>query len=187
MVPDNQHVIDSIRRGDYTILRKIYKETQVEFHQWAFSRYKIPSREAEEIFQTTVIIFYEKVTSADFTLSSQWKTFLFAVGKNKIREYLRAQGKLAKWEEALDTDVHENIALDEESEVDFQAELVIKCIGELGASCKELIMAFYYQKLALEEISPKLGYKNPNSAKNQKFKCMQRLKELFLKHYQGIS
>ncbi len=185
MTLDNQSVMDSLKHGDYYVLKRIYRETRQEFNQWAFAQYKIPLSEAEEIFQTTVIIFYEKMSRGTVELSSHWKTYLFAIGKNKIREYLRSLGKSIALDDLGEGEPFE-IPTDDKDAVDEQTVLVIKCIEELGQSCKELIMAFYYQKMALDEISARLGYKNAYSAKNQKFKCMQRLKELFIKQYRPL-
>jgi RNA polymerase sigma factor (sigma-70 family) len=178
MVLENQQVIDSLKKGEHSVLRTIYQDTRKEFQRWAYTQYSVPSGETDEIFQTSIIIFYEKVTSERLQLSSHWKTYLFAIGKNKIREYLRASAKTS----SLDTILEESEPLDDEDEWqgDEQADLVIKCLDTLGAPCKDLIVAFYYKKLALEDISVKLGYKNSNSAKNQKFKCMQRLKDLYI-------
>lgn len=182
MALENQFVIDSLKQGDHSVLRRIYKETQKEFQQWSFSQYNLPNTEAEEIFQNTVIIFYEKVISGNLDLSSNWKTYLFAIGKNKIREYIRVSGRSSSIEALTRTEsIHE--IEEDEMEVDVQAALVIKCIDKLGPPCKDLIVAYYYHKMALEDIGVKFGYKNSNSAKNQKFKCMQRLKDLFLKQY----
>ncbi len=185
MTLDNQYVIDSLRHGDHAVLRRIYKETQKEFQQWSFSQYKLPSGESEEIFQNTVIIFYEKIVSGGLDLSSHWKTYLFAIGKNKIREYLRAAGRSSSLEGVLTAEPEDSLEEDE-LEVDGQRDLVIKCIDKLGSPCKDLIVAYYYKKMALDEISLQLGYKNSNSAKNQKFKCMQRLRDLFLQLYKPM-
>ena len=50
---------------------------------------------------------------------------------------------------------------------------------DLGEPCKTLIEDFYINRLSMEEISEKFGYTNADNAKNQKYKCLQRLKRLF--------
>jgi RNA polymerase sigma factor (sigma-70 family) len=182
---ENIHVIDSLKKGEHTVLRKIYQETRKEFQKWAFTQFGVPSGETDEIFQTSIIIFYEKVTSHRLVLSSHWKTYLFAIGKNKIREYWRAAAKSTSLDTVLD-DESEPMNEEDEFAGDQQANLVIKCIDTLGPPCKDLIVAFYYKNMPLEDISVKLGYKNSNSAKNQKYKCMQRLKDLYLENATSI-
>jgi hypothetical protein len=36
----------------------------------------------------------------------------------------------------------------------------------------------YYHNCSIEDITKKFGYKNADTAKNQKYKCMQRLKKI---------
>lgn len=177
---DNSSVIALLKGGDQGVLRRIYKETGKEFLSWIYTQAKISNQEAEEIFQDSLLVFYEKMIAPAFSLSSHWKTFLFAIGKNKLREFLRRNQRAVSFEESTHDRVTE---AEDDIEVDESTTLVIKCIEELGAPCKDLILAYYYHTLSLEEASLKLGYKNANSAKNQKFKCMQRLKELFLQRY----
>src|SRR5436190_20064284 len=145
MVLENQQVIDSLKKGEHSVLRKIYHETRKEFQKWAFTQYSVPSGETDEIFQTSIIIFYEKVTSDRLELSSHWKTYLFAIGKNKIREYLRASSKSSFLDTILN-DESEPLNVEDEWVGDEQANLVIKCIDTLGPPCKDLIVAFYYKK-----------------------------------------
>ena len=49
----------------------------------------------------------------------------------------------------------------------------------LGEPCRSIIEDFYIRDFSMENISEKFGYTNPENAKNQKYKCLQRLKKLF--------
>ena len=52
-------------------------------------------------------------------------------------------------------------------------------LGLLGEPCKTLITDYYVKHMSMEEIADKFGYTNSNNAKNQKYKCLQRLKKIF--------
>ena len=56
--------------------------------------------------------------------------------------------------------------------------LVGKCFDQLGDPCHTLLDLFYYQKKSMEDITIELNYKNSDSAKNQKYKCLERLRKL---------
>lgn len=60
-----------------------------------------------------------------------------------------------------------------------------KAIGSLGEPCKSLIEAFYIQKRNMQEIASHFGYTNADNAKNQKYKCLMRLKKLFFAQYKN--
>jgi predicted DNA-binding protein YlxM (UPF0122 family) len=57
----------------------------------------------------------------------------------------------------------------------------------LGEPCKSIIEDFYIADLSMEEISVKFNYTNADNAKNQKYKCLQRLKKLFFENYKEAS
>jgi hypothetical protein len=62
-----------------------------------------------------------------------------------------------------------------------------KAINNLGEPCKSLLEAFYMQKKNMQEIAASFGYTNPDNAKNQKYKCLMRLKKLFFMQYKTES
>jgi hypothetical protein len=60
-----------------------------------------------------------------------------------------------------------------------------KAIVSLGEPCKSLIEAFYIQKRNMQDIASQFGYTNADNAKNQKYKCLMRLKKLFFAQYKN--
>ena len=56
-------------------------------------------------------------------------------------------------------------------------------LEELGEPCATLIKDFYIRKMNMDEISDKFGYTNSDNAKNQKYKCLQRLKRLYFDNF----
>jgi hypothetical protein len=47
----------------------------------------------------------------------------------------------------------------------------------LGDPCKELLECFYYKNLSWSEIASRLGYSSAASARNQKYKCLERIRK----------
>ena len=58
-----------------------------------------------------------------------------------------------------------------------------RAMGGLGEPCKSLLEAFYIQRKNMSEIAGSFGYTNPDNAKNQKYKCLIRLRKLFFSEY----
>ena len=48
---------------------------------------------------------------------------------------------------------------------------------------KELLESYYLRKKNMSEIAKEFGYTNADNAKNQKYKCLMRLKKIFFGHY----
>ncbi len=57
---------------------------------------------------------------------------------------------------------------------------VRKAVYAMGEPCAPLLLLFYWDKLTWEDIALQLHYKDANSAKSQKYKCIQKLKAKFL-------
>ena len=68
---------------------------------------------------------------------------------------------------------------------DQEFTMMEKAIGSLGEPCKSLIEAFYIQKRNMQDIATQFGYTNADNAKNQKYKCLMRLKKLFFAQYKN--
>ncbi len=69
-------------------------------------------------------------------------------------------------------DVNENIP-------EEQVMILRYCLDKLGDPCNTLLKKFYYEQCNMVEICEEMGYKNPESARNQKYKCLQRLRKLY--------
>jgi len=62
---------------------------------------------------------------------------------------------------------------------DLQFSKMEESLLMLGEPCRTIIQDFYMQNKSMQEICDKFGYTNPENAKTQKYKCLQRLKKLF--------
>jgi len=79
--------------------------------------------------------------------------------------------------------VEEEIEEHEKRNIEF--EMMDKAIGSLGEPCKSLLEAYYLQKQNMQVIAANFGYTNADNAKNQKYKCLMRLKKIFFEHYKN--
>ncbi len=163
----------------------VYQEHRSEFINWTLARYSIDRQEARDIYQNTILIFYENILTGKLvSLNSTLKTYLFAIGRNKIREYLRDRSRLVSppdkpdaYGAAREESTSDGSDNDTDLEQDYRAELFRQCLDNLGEPCKGVLVAYYYHKLSMTEIAEQFGYKNESTAKNSKYKCLQRLKK----------
>lgn len=75
--------------------------------------------------------------------------------------------------------------LEEHEKRDAEFEMMNKAISSLGEPCKSLLEAYYLQKQNMQVIAASFGYTNSDNAKNQKYKCLMRLKKIFFAHYKN--
>ncbi|WP_293896830.1 sigma-70 family RNA polymerase sigma factor [Sporocytophaga sp.] len=135
--------------------------------------------EAMDIYQEAFIIFYEKLKTENFKLQCQAKTFLYSICRNlwlkKLTEKKRFPAITNESENFIS--VEDSILEAEYRENDFlKLQSALNLIGE---PCKGLLEDFYLHQKSMEEIRIKFQYTNADNAKNQKYKCLQRLKKLF--------
>ena len=175
---DNR-VISQIRDGGQAELGIVYEENRAEFIHWITKEFHCSLDDSKDIYQLTILIFYDNVKSGKLEhLVSSVKTYLYGIGKNVARENLRRSKRnipinQEKWlKETLIDD-------SEQPAEEYLFTMAQDALTGLGMPCQQLLEMYYYEKKSMEEISEKLNYKNADTAKNQKCKCMARLRKLF--------
>ena len=165
-------------------LKEIYTSYRNEFLLWAVRHHSCTMDEAMDVFQQSVIIFYENIVSGKLTeITTQVKTYIFSIGKNKILELLRSKKKLAP--EFNDQIYEDSSYVDSEMEEEYEEKLkyVESGLGKLGDPCKSILTQYYYHKKSMVEISQIMQYKNSDTVKNLKYKCIQRLRRILKADY----
>jgi RNA polymerase sigma factor (sigma-70 family) len=134
--------------------------------------------EAKDIFQESLIIFIEKVKNG-FRPDCQVRTFVYSIARRlwlkRLAEKSRMFGGIEEMEEFLPCEV-------EISEEEFSQKEMVKlteALSRIGEPCRSLLTDFYINSLGLEELTVKFRYTNKDNTKNQKYKCLQRLKKIF--------
>jgi len=138
--------------------------------------------EARDIFQEAMIALYQKAKSDSFVLTSQIKTYVYSICRRLWLKRLQQLGKTTNGIENF-----EAIAVEDDVEIHERrnAELGImdRALNSLGEPCKSLLEAFYIERKSMDQIALLFGYTNADNAKNQKYKCLMRLKKLFFSQY----
>jgi hypothetical protein len=75
--------------------------------------------------------------------------------------------------------------LEEHERIASEFQAMEKAISSLGEPCKSLLEAYYLEKKNMQEIAMNFGYTNADNAKNQKYKCLMRLKKIFFSQYKN--
>lgn len=176
---DNE-ILKLIRNNDGNGLSVLYEAYRSEFLHWIRRFAHCDQDEAKEYYQAAVLIVYENVHQGTMdNLKSSLKTYLFGIGKNLAWQSYRQDIRKQKAGAAF---YLENYITEQSPELaqwqDHQLDLVRECFQLLGDPCRTLLDLHYFQRKSMEEISSQLAYKNADTAKNQKYKCMERLRRM---------
>lgn len=141
--------------------------------------------DAKDIFQEAMIVLYEKVRSGSFELNCQLKTFLYSVSRRLWLKRLQQQNRYSAPGDSMEQviAVEEDLEAHEQRNAEF--EMMEQAINHLGEPCKSLLEAYYLQKQNMQVIAASFGYTNADNAKNQKYKCLMRLKKIFFAQYKN--
>lgn len=143
------------------------------------------SDDARDIFQESIIVLYEKAKSGSFELNCQIKTFLYSVSRRLWLKRLQQQNRFSSPGDSMEPVVPVEEDLEEHERRNAEFDMMEKAISHLGEPCKSLIEAYYLQKQNMQAIAANFGYTNADNAKNQKYKCLMRLKKIFFTHYKN--
>ncbi|MFD1315071.1 RNA polymerase sigma factor [Namhaeicola litoreus] len=178
---DSDEIIASIKEGDPLPLQKVYSDHREAFLHYAVG-FGLDEEDAKDIYQESILVFRDNIYKGHLKkLSCSVKTYLFSIGKNKIREHLRKEKRSRDVKNVLieETDevLYVNLFEEEPSIRELQLQ---KVFLKLGDRCKEILKLSFLQGYSLDEITEILDYSSKNVLKSQKSRCLKQLKDLIL-------
>ncbi len=131
-------------------------------------------QDASDVFQEALIILNRNLEKSDFQLTSSFYTYLYAVSRFIWKD---TQKKFSKQElhDLNDTEVEHFHAVLEEKKY----QLAERAFLELGKRCQELLRLFYHRAMSFKEIARVMQFKSEKIAKNQKYKCLKKAKDIY--------
>jgi RNA polymerase sigma factor (sigma-70 family) len=144
--------------------------------------------EIQDIFQDSLIVLYENINKPGFKLTCSIQTYLNSICRNQVLV------RLAGIKRHPQTSIEDNEKylvnitdwFDDSNLVKNERVTVLKGIlaemKENASKCYDILVRFFYQNQTMDKIALALGYTNADNAKNQKYRCQEKLKaELFSK------
>lgn len=131
-------------------------------------------QDALDVFQEALIILNRNLEKSDFKLTSSFYTYLYSVSRFIWKD---TQKKFSKEElhNLNDTEVeYFNSVLEEK-----KYQLAEYAFLELGERCQQLLQLFYNKAMSFKEIAKVMQFKSEKIAKNQKYKCLTKAKDIY--------
>ena len=177
---NDKTLIRRIQENDRTVLGDVY----AKFRKMVISHIKNhggSNEEAEDIYQESIIVFWQNVSSGKFELTAKISTYLVAVAKNKWMVELRKRKFNITEDPPENTQNDDPLILDEMIENE-DSEKIRTALDQIQPVCKKLLILFYFEERSMEEIAQILQFANPNVAKSKKYQCKDALKKMLLKN-----
>jgi len=175
MANTEHNLQERLRANDSTALTEVYNAHKDAFISFA-KGYGLDYDAIVDIYQDATIALYQNFAMGQKSIeNSSIKTYLFGIGKFKIFDHLKRAQKVY----AL-PDHHELVAEipTEDDTLTTEQELLARYFKHLGERCQEVLKLFYYRGLSIQEIVDSTHYKDQNTVKSHKSRCLKQLKSL---------
>ena len=177
LVKSEEELIDGIRSGDDHVLKLLYARCYPAVLRLV-TQNSGTETEAEDMFQDAMVVLHRNVGKG-MELSCQVKTYLYSVSR---RLWLKELSKRKHAVRVKDSEMFIELSADAQNDIgrsEKQYEVMSESLSALGEPCAELLKQFYLEDHSMTDIAESFGYTNADNAKNQKYKCLQRLKKIF--------
>ncbi len=179
---NEQALLKGLANNDSRAIETIYKDNFNTIQAFILNN-NGSYDDARDIFQEAMIALYEKAQSESFVLTCQIKTYVYSICR---RLWLKRLQQLGRYSNQVDS-LEETIAVEEDLENHEKRNaafaIMDRAMNSLGEPCKSLLEGYYLKKMGMQELAQEFGYTNADNAKNQKYKCLMRLKKLFFTQY----
>lgn len=169
---------EKIKNGDLEQLDKIYMEVKPLFMSYAQRNFRaIPISDMEDIYQDAIIVFYQNIQKGLLLeINSSLSAYIIQIGKMRLIKWADKKGQhtdLGEFyaENALSEDLYD-------PKIDEAVKFVF---SKMSDACKQILNLFYFHKKSMEEIAEILQYKNANTVKSQKSRCIAAFSQNVIK------
>lgn len=177
-------VFKAVGNNDKDAIELVYRENYPLIQHFVISN-NGSEDDARDIFQEAMMVLYEKAKMPEFELTCQIRTYLYSVCRRLWLKKLQYNRRIESQVENFDKIVPVEEDIEQHEKLNGQYLIMRTAMGKIGEPCKSLIEAFYVHRKNMQEIAGFFGYTNADNAKNQKYKCLVRLKKLFFAQYKN--
>lgn len=130
--------------------------------------------DANDVFQEALIILYRNLLTTNFELSSSFYTYLYSVSRFVWYDLKKQITKQELNELKADEVDHFKKVIEEK-----KYKLAEHAFLEIGQRCQRLLQLFYIKAMSFKAIANDMQFKSAKIAKNQKYKCLQKAKNIY--------
>lgn len=128
-------------------------------------------KDAEDVFQDSVIALYEQVLNGSYRAESGINTYLMKILKNKWLNVIKRRGIHDK--AVGQVDEHSTVSPEREAAIKQAAK---KLISKAGEGCQKILSLVFFYKYSMEEVAEFADFKNAQNARNKKMKCLKKIR-----------
>jgi RNA polymerase sigma factor (sigma-70 family) len=179
---NEQALLKGLALNDNKAIETIYKQNYSMVQSFVLNN-NGSYDDARDIFQESMIVLYEKAKTESFVLNCKINTYVYSICRRLWLKRLQQQSKFSNNLESIEETVQVDEDLEQHQQRNNEFTIMERSMSSLGEPCKSLLEGYYLKKLDMQSLAKEFGYTNADNAKNQKYKCLMRLKKLFFSQY----
>jgi RNA polymerase sigma factor (sigma-70 family) len=136
------------------------------------------SNDAQDVFQEAIVIFCRKAADPAFQLTSSIGTYLYSVCRHVWKDMQRKQKRQVLLDDM--TDVGNELAetVQEHLEREEKYGYLDRVLQQIDERCRQIFRLYYFEKQSMLQIAQQVGFSGEESAKTQKYKCVEQARKL---------
>ncbi len=179
---EDARILDQIGKGDEEALVKLYQANERQVSAF-ITRNNGTQDDADDMLQEALVVMWERVRAGRYEHKAKISTFIFAIVKNMwLRRLARTRREIATDMANDPTPSDDSSGLEQLIETE-EAGQVASALTSLGDPCRKLLLLYYWEELAMDEIAVQMGFANADTVKSKKYQCKKALEKL-LKGFQ---
>lgn len=182
---DSQNaLVKAIKSNDSKALKSLYTANYYKVEHMVVNN-SGSKEHAKDIYQEAFITVWKNIKNDSFIPQNETAVqgYLYQIAKNKWMDMVnssRFKKTTVLEDEYIFHDKNNHEKETEEQEFFSQKlEKTMSIFKTMGQPCKGLLMAFYFEKKSLRDISHELKIEE-TTARNNKYRCMEKLRKMVL-------
>jgi len=149
------------------------------------------TEDAQDVIMEGIAALLHNVKNGKYQVqdTARLKTYFLRVCRNIWIDELKRKSRSRIVRPLLELDLSDKEVpyydVYEEENLTERQRLVESMFHRASDTCKQVLGLFYYENLSHEEIAQRMGYKNAETSKTQKLKCLTKLKLMVKRLYEG--
>lgn len=176
----DKEIITDLKSEDRLKIKALYNEYRASFLGFG-KGFHLDEDALSDVYQEAFLALRKKAISGKLNdVKCSTKTYLFGIGKFMIYDTLKEKKLKRPFESNmhLATEDPPEIELEHTPTLTQEQVLLRNYFKKLGETCQRLLTFFYYRGLSIKEIVIMGDYKDENTVKSSKSRCVKQLREM---------
>lgn len=178
----NSLAIEDFKKNSNVAFGILYQNYFVYVKKYILNN-KGNSEDAEDIFQDSLLILYEKLHRDNFEAYTCLGNYIVGISKNLWLKRLKNRHFYIEFPDTyfIENQQEINTAIENEK---YYWEKLTGYIKAISSHCQNLIQDIFIKNKSIEEIQDKYKYSSKHNAQNQKYKCVEQIRKIKDKTFQ---